>query len=126
MMAAFMQRQQERMAALPDSMQQQRRGPMGERQQFGDRPQPDDIARIWYLDDSGVPNVVAVRTGATDGLMTEISIAKRPGRPGPSTSLTAGMQVITGTTSTSSSSSTKTTSNTSSPRGRRMGPPGLF
>ena len=130
MRVAFVERQRERMDALPDSAHQQTRERLvGRQQPFGgiqQRQMPDDVGRVWYLDENGDPGMTLVRTGATDGLMTEIKTGERPGGRGLSFTFLEGMQVITGTTSSSTSQKSPTTLNSQPRMGSRKGPPGLF
>jgi HlyD family secretion protein len=58
----------------------------GGRAGFAGEP-PDDLGRVWYLDEGGQLRVEIVRTGATDGKMTEIALAQ---------SLREGVRVVTG------------------------------
>ena len=37
---------------------------------------PKDIGMLWYLDDDGKTKAIRVRTGITDGQMTEIKSEK--------------------------------------------------
>jgi HlyD family secretion protein len=72
---------------------------------------------LWYLDKSGKPAVARVKTGLTDGQTTEII-------PRDSTTVTAGLQVITGTTAPSTSSSSS--ANPLQPQGGGRRGPGGF
>lgn len=54
---------------------------------LGDLSGGESVARLWYLDDEGKPAVTLVRTGAGDGLMTQVTAVR--GR------LEEGMEVIT-------------------------------
>jgi HlyD family secretion protein len=57
---------------------------------------PANVAQLWYLDDQGIPAILRVRTGLTDGQSTEIS--------GPA--LREGMQVIAGVMSADAAKTT--------------------
>ena len=84
----------------------------------GARP---SVGMLWYLDKTGKPAVARVKTGLTDGQTTEII-------PRDSTTVTAGLQVITGTTaaSTSSSSNGAASANPLAPQGGSRRGPGGF
>ena len=84
----------------------------------GARP---SVGMLWYLDKNGKPAVARVKTGLTDGQTTEII-------PRDSTAVTAGLQVITGTTaaSTTSSTSGSASANPLSPQGGGRRGPGGF
>lgn len=73
----------------------QRFGGGGARGGSGTRP---SAGMLWYLDKSGKPAVARVKTGLTDGQTSEII-------PRDSSTVTAGLQVITGTTAPSTTSS---------------------
>ena len=77
----------------------------------GQRP---TMATLWFVDSTGKLAAARVRTGLTDGQKTEIQSAK----------ISAGMQVIVGTTSGQSSSSTA--SNPFQPQGGPRRGPGGF
>jgi HlyD family secretion protein len=69
----------------------------------------DNTARLWYFDSEGKLHVATVRTGATDGTVTEIL---------PSQEIREGMQIISSLRKKSNGS----TSTQSSSRGRPRGP----
>jgi len=71
--------------------------------------------------------MIPVRTGATDGLMTEIAPLDRPDRE-PEIQLAEGLRVISGqAAATEKTSAAAGSSRTSQPsQGRPMGPPHLF
>lgn len=77
MLAEFRERRQKELAALPDSVREQRTGQMGggrgsaNRQGGNNRP-ASDFKQVWYLDDSGQPAMEPVRIGMSDGTNTEI------------------------------------------------------
>ena len=71
---------------------------------------PSDMGRLWYLDGSNRLAMARVRTGATDGLKTEVAMDRE---------IQEGMRVITGTSSGSSASKT-----VQSQQSRGFGPPG--
>lgn len=85
----------------------QRFGGSGARSGGGARP---STGMLWYLDKNGKPAVARVKTGLTDGQTTEII-------PRDSTTVQAGMQVITGTTAVSTSSSSASSANPLQPQG---------
>ena len=96
MIAEVRENMRKRFNALPDSLKERRRRQMGNRGQFGgnqgmrprfSRDTPKDVARIWYLDEDGKINVDRVRTGITDGKMTEITRSR---------DIYEGMKVISG------------------------------
>jgi HlyD family secretion protein len=76
---------------------------------------------LWYLDNTGKLAVARVKTGLSDGQTTEIA-------PRDSTAVTAGMQVIVGSTAATASTTT-TTSTSANPlqpqTGARRGPGGF-
>ena len=74
---------------------------------------------LWYLDKTGKPAVARVKTGLSDGQTTEII-------PRDSTTVTAGLQVITGTTAPSTSSSSGAGANPLQPQGGGRRGPGGF
>ncbi len=100
MMDDFRENLQKQFESLPDSIKNQRRQQfgnmqggrgMGERSgQFGGMEMSGtsqrNSGRLWYLDENGKINILRVRTGATDGKVTEIS-----GR-----NIDAGKKVIVG------------------------------
>lgn len=73
-----------------------------------------NTARLWYLDDEGQPAVARVRTGVSDGSMTQVQ-----GRD-----MSAGMQIIVGVTETEGDGGSSNPFQTQQ-QGRR-GPPGTF
>src|SRR5690242_9360532 len=78
------------------------------------------MGMLWYLDKTGKLAVARVKTGLTDGQTTEII-------PRDSASVTAGLQVITGSNAaTSTSSSSSSSSNPLQPQTQRRGGPGGF
>ena len=97
MMAAFRERMAQRRANAPDSVRSRFAGrrPGGGFSGAGGR-RPSNVAMLWYLDDEGNVTAARVRTGITDGQMTEVR-----GR-----NLEPGMQVIAGVTRTGPSAGT--------------------
>ncbi len=93
MMTAFRERMAQRRANAPDSVRSRfaRQRPGGF---SGAGRRPSNV--LWYLDEDGRVNAVRVRTGITDGQMTEVR-----GR-----NLEPGMQVIAGVTRTGASAGT--------------------
>lgn len=80
----------------------------------GARP---SVGLLWYLDKAGKPAVARVRTGLSDGQNTEII-------PRDSSVVTAGLQVITGTSAAAGSASTSS-ANPLAPQSQRRGPGGF-
>jgi HlyD family secretion protein len=76
----------------------------------GERPQ--NIARIWMLDDDGEPDMVMLHHGVTDGKKTEILSSRN---------LEEGCKVITG-----ANGETTTSGKTNKQSQRKSGPPRLF
>ena len=76
---------------------------------------------LWYLNKGGKLAVARVRTGLTDGQMTEI-------QPRDTTAVTGGMQVIVGVTNgaQSTTSAASATSNPLQPSGPPRRGPGGF
>ena len=100
MMTAFRERMARRRANAPDSVRSRfaRQRPGGGNGGFpgaGGR-RPSNVATLWYLDDEGNVTAARVRTGITDGQMTEVR-----GR-----NLEPGMQVIAGVTQAGASAGT--------------------
>ena len=114
MLAAFRKSMQERLNALPDSLKPlaqqgrtQRRRSLGEQgmtepSQSGAQ---SDVVRLWISDKDGKLNVVPVRKGVTDGLMTEITmmggrggLSEERGHTMNRVPLEEGMKVISGVT----------------------------
>jgi len=95
----FREDQQKRLDAQPDSVRE-RRARMGGNQ--GMQP-PADVGSLWYLGKTGKLARARVRTGATDGLMTEIVMGRN---------IEGGMRVISGTASSSKSATASNQSNT--------------
>ncbi|WP_456424617.1 efflux RND transporter periplasmic adaptor subunit [Rhodocaloribacter sp.] len=98
MMAAFRERMAQRRANAPDSVRSRFAGrrPSGGGFSGAGGRRPSNVAMLWYLDDEGNVTAARVRTGITDGQMTEVR-----GR-----NLEPGMQVIAGVTRTGSSAGT--------------------
>ncbi len=89
--------QRARAGAMPDSARHQRRASV----ERGARLSvPTNMSHLWYLDEAGAPAMLVVRTGATDGLLTEIKPPNRPGKAAP-IEIVEGLQVINGMTSNS-------------------------
>jgi len=105
---AAMDRRRAEMQTVPDSVKQPRR------ERFtGRTPQEgDNMGQLWYLEKNGQLVMEPVQVGMSDGINTEIIIAR---------SLTEGSEVISGT----GSSSASTASNSSSSNGPRFGPRGF-
>jgi len=114
MLATFRKSMQERLSALPDSLKQfaQQRRAQRTRSSGGQGMTASsqgearsDIIRLWALDKDGKFNVIPVRKGVTDGLMTEITMMGAgegaPGERGPTMNrvqLEEGLKVISGVT----------------------------
>lgn len=98
MMAAFRERMAQRRANAPDSVRSRFAGrrPSGGGFSGAGGRRPSNVAMLWYLDDEGNVTAAWVRTGITDGQMTEVR-----GR-----NLEPGMQVIAGVTRTGASAGT--------------------
>ena len=118
MLARFREKQQAGVNGLSGSEKSARRERFAERREGSP---PEDLGRLWYLDENGDLGVAVVRTGATDGLMTEIKIDGSD----PGVEIAAGMSVISGVTAGSTDQSDRA-SQSSQGQGRRMGPPSLF
>lgn len=128
MITEFRKGLRERLNALPDSLKQPAQQRRTQRGQFGrGMPLPSqsgaqsDVAQLWVLDENDQLSVIPVRKGATDGLMTEITMLDvHRGPPGglmprmPRVHLEEGRRVISGVTHPKKQD-TKTT---------RQGPPG--
>jgi len=84
MLQQFRELRRKRFEALPDSVKERRRrrfdafgdgaqagNGQGLRAFFG-RNMPKDVGRVWYLNEEGELSVSLLRTGATDGKMTEV------------------------------------------------------
>ena len=69
---------------------------------------PEDMGHVWYLDKNNTLAMAGLKTGSTDGKMTEVVESRK---------LKEGMQVIVGTLQTDSENNSNTKSE------RRMGPP---
>jgi HlyD family secretion protein len=69
---------------------------------------------LWYLDKTGKLTVARVKTGLTDGQTTEII-------PRDSTSVQAGLQVITGSTTATASTTSTSSANPLQPQAQRGG-----
>jgi HlyD family secretion protein len=72
------------------------------------------MAQLWYIDATGKPAVMRVRTGLTDGQNTEVT----------GQNLEEGMQVIIGTTATTAAAAATTTTTSPFQQQRRPGPGG--
>ena len=94
-MAKFRERQQRHMGAVPDSARERMRAEFAGRggvfggAQGGGGKAPPNVGRLWYLDGKSQLAMARVRTGATDGLMTEITMGR---------DVQEGMRVISGIT----------------------------
>ena len=105
-LAEYRETQQKRMEALPDSARQRMQAEFADRRARSGAGQeaagkaPANMGRLWYLDGSNHLAMARVRTGATDGQLTEIVMGR---------DIQEGMRVISGTTSGGSAS--KTTQN---------------
>ena len=119
MLARFREKQQAGMNALSGAEKSARRERFAESREGAP---PEDLGRLWYLDENGGLAVAVVRTGATDGLMTEIEIDGS----NPGVEVAAGLPVISGVTTSSAGESSDRSSGSSQSQGRRMGPPPLF
>ena len=126
--ADFQADQRWRMGALPDSTRRRMRVGLAEPRdvlggrQDGAAKAPSNAGRLWYLDRENRLTMAVVRTGATDGLTTEIVAAR---------DIQKGLRVISGMSSGDSPSRVATNQTTSQSKsfgmpGRPPGPPGLF
>lgn len=107
MMAAFRERRQKELAALPDSLKELRKARTGNRQpgsRLGGGRLPNDMRQVWYLDKNGEPAMEAIRIGMSDGANTEILRSRN---------LQEGMQVITSATGTAAATKTNDNANRS-------------
>jgi len=81
---------------------------------------PAGVTQLWYLDASGKVGMLPVRTGITDGSLTEIT--PLGGRPFPD-----GAQAIAGiTTGPQTATTTNPFQSQGQQQGSRRGPPGAF
>jgi len=128
MLAEFRETMQKRMENMPDSLKERfARGPGGNDQSddnwaqsnqaisrsfmgaMGEGNQPQNISRLWFLDESGKLDVAMALTGATDGKNTEIVMSRK---------ITEGMQVISSSAGTSISESNSKSNFSRPPMGR--------
>ena len=120
MTAALIARQEQEMAAMPDSLRERfaarREGGQGDgvAGSGGEGQGDGNFARLWYLDDAGQVAVARVRTGVSDGSMTQIQ--------GPA--VEAGMQMIVGVTEAAEDNGSSNPFE--SQQEQRRGPPGTF
>jgi HlyD family secretion protein len=112
MMAEARRQMQERSGVLPDSAGRTV-GKRAENAPSGSSPMPGDHKVIWTLDEGGRVSMKPVRTGATDGKMTEITSSQ---------GIEEGTTIIVGLngSSTGSSGSTSQSTNRNRPPGFRM------
>jgi len=125
MMAEVKKNQQARRQDLPDSLRRGRGFHQEAPQSFaanGSNPSSssnssNDRSRLWLLDQHGSLEMVPVRTGATNGTLTEILSGR---------GISEGMQVISGISQKNGKTSSQTSSNRSSGQSRPPGPPTIF
>jgi len=125
MIAAVRKRMQQRRANLPDSIKARFAGRQGgqggggggfggenrgNRGGFGEGRRRPNVTMLWYLDADGNVAVSRVRTGITDGQMTEVR----------GQGIEAGMNIIAGVTQSAESSSNNPFQNSQQSR-RRFG-----
>lgn len=109
--AKFFKNRKSQTESLPDSVRQQRRAEgrnfsMTEGTgDFTQRNTPKDVGRVWYIDEQDHLAMEIIRTGATDGRMTEIVRGRN---------IKEGMRVIVGI---AQSAEQKQSNNLSPPRG---------
>ncbi len=132
MMTELRKNMREHMSALPDSLKQLAQQRRTDRGQFGDGEgmplqiqgsAQNNTAQLWYLDDRRKLGVMPVLKGATDGLMTEITMVGAGDR-GDMTGafmdrpiLKEGMRMISGVTQEKEqNASTSQKSNQQGPR----------
>jgi HlyD family secretion protein len=116
MMRGIIERRQKNYKSPPDSTRRNRFQMQPGSGDLQDTPgPPPDMAMVWYINNDGHPDSTPVRTGSTDGKVTEIVWSR---------DLEEGMRVITGLLNQTNDNQ----ENKSPAKNRRMGPgpPPLF
>ena len=113
----FRENRRKQFAALSDSLKQNFRERMANMEQLGVKGSgtsninrdnlPKDVSRLWYINEDGSLAMQIIKTGSTDGKLTEIVRVRN---------IYEGMQVINGTEKTS-----KQSTSTNLPTGRGLG-----
>jgi len=113
----FRENRRKQFAALSDSLKQNFRGRMANMEQLGAKGSgtgninrdnmPKDVSRLWYINEDGSLAMQMIKTGTTDGKLTEIIKGRN---------IYEGMQVINGTEKIS-----KQSTSTNLPTGRGLG-----